>query len=283
MLKLVTFAVLNIAFLLSLEGKSIPDTEKIITEMVEANKKIKSLQYTLFMKERINGEYILKKADFKIIQQPFKVYMKQEYPEKGLEILFKEGENQNKALININRFPYINFNFYPTSNIMRKGHHHSLLKSGFDFFVHIIEQLFIEYKDEIENVMQYNGLERYNDIVCYKLTFESPDFKYVPYTVKKDEDLEKISNRLLVNDYMVFEHNASLKNFESIKPGIKLEVPTDYAKKIVLYIEKERKLPVAVKAYDEIGLFHEYVFSNVVLNPEFSEIDFDKNNPEYGF
>jgi hypothetical protein len=42
-------------------------------------------------------------------------------------------------------------------------------------------------------------------------------------------------------------------------------------------------LPVKSEVYDEKGLFEEYLFEEIKLNPTFTSADFDENNKEYGF
>jgi outer membrane lipoprotein-sorting protein len=124
---------------------------------------------------------------------------------------------------------------------------------------------------------------KYADIVCHKITFESPNFAYIPYTVKNGETLELLSRKLFISDYMVYERKPAIKSFELLKPGTTIKIPSNYGKTIILYIDKNRQIPVGVKIFDEEGLFEEYTYFDVKINPGFHAQEFEMNNPAYGF
>ena len=231
------------------------------------------------MKEQVHGEIINRKTDFKVTFNPYRIYMKQYYPNQGLEILYNQEETGDKALLNRNTFALSNFRLDPTGNMMRKESHHSIFKGGFSFLLGVIENLYNKYPEAWE----YKGIVKYGDIVCYKISFENPSFGLTDYTIREGETLETISNEKKISDFMIFEDNPSLHSFDDFKPGMKIKIPSDYAKQIILYIDKEKMIPVGVKAYDEKGLYEDYFYQNVEINPEFSDIDFQSSNPAYGF
>ena len=53
------------------------------------------------------NEFVDGKFYAKMCNNPFKIYVKNEKPKKGAEILYVEGENDNKVLLNTNTFPYV--------------------------------------------------------------------------------------------------------------------------------------------------------------------------------
>ena len=73
--------------------------------MSEAIKKYNTFSYTLTKFERVNDKMMKEKLTAKINANPLKVYLKQAMPHEGLEMLYIDGENDNKALINPNGFP----------------------------------------------------------------------------------------------------------------------------------------------------------------------------------
>lgn len=247
------------------------------------NKSITSISLTMLMKEKVNNVYIHKKADFKIAYNPYNFYLKQLYPNEGLEILYLEGQNDNKAIVNRNSLTLSVLQLDPIGNPIRKNHHHSIFKAGISFMLDIFENLYNKYDPNDSSIWKYNGLVKYAGIVCHKITFESPEFTYIPYEVKKGETLESLSRKLFISDYMVYERNPSIKSFESIKAGTTIKVPNDYGKKIILYIERNQCIPVGVKIFDDSELYEEYTYLNVKVNPQFQTQDFDINNPAYGF
>ena len=255
------------------------NVQTILKKVFEVNRSIKSLSYSIIMKERVRGEIINRKTDFKVTFNPYRIYMKQYYPNQGLEILYNQEETGSKALLNRNTFALSNFRLDPTGNMMRKESHHSIFKGGFSFLLGVIEDLYQKYPE----AWKYEGIVKYGDIICYKVSFENPSFGLTDYTIREGETLETISNEKKISDFMIFEDNPSLHSFDDFKPGMKIKIPTDYAKQIILYIDKEKLIPVGVKAYDEKGLFEDYFYQNVEINPKFSDIDFQSSNPAYGF
>ena len=79
------------------------------------------------------------------------------------------------------------------------------------------------------------------------------------------------------------ENNSGLKPNSYIKPGTKVIVPNDYASKMELFINKSQLYPVMLQIYDTKGLFEEFYFKYVKINPSFKDIDFSENNPDYKF
>ncbi|MBA7519553.1 hypothetical protein ES705_11632 [subsurface metagenome] len=255
----------------------------VLEKVFSINHSLKGVKVTMLIKERINGEYIHKKTDFKIAYKPYRIYLKQYYPHKGLEILYVGGENNGKALINRNTKTISNIKLEPLGNMIRKNNHHSIYRAGFSYFLEVVEDLYNKYDETDANIWQYKGLVKYAGIICYKVVFTNDNFKYLPYKVGDNETLESISKKLKLCDYTILEKNSEIKSFEKLKPGSTIMVPSDYAKQIIVYIDKNRQFPVGFKTYDEKGLFQDYTYLNYELNPDFSSLDFNSNNPKYGF
>ena len=268
--------------LLSFDTSILSDV-RLLEDTFAINSNIEDISMTMLMKEKVDGDYNHKKAEFKIIYNPYHVYLKQSYPNAGLEILYVAGRNEGKAIINRNAFAFSVVRINPISNTIRKEHHHSILKAGFSYVLDVFEHLYQKYDPANPSIWKYNGLVKYADIICHKITFESPAFEYISYTVKNGETLELLSRELYISDYMVYEKNPFVKSFESLKPGTTIKIPSDYGKTIILYIDKKKQTPVGVKIFDEEGLFEEYTYLDVQINPRFQPQDFDINNPEYGF
>jgi hypothetical protein len=244
---------------------------------------LKTIQTNIILKERIKGEYNSHKSSFKIQISPFKLYMKEEFPRQGLEVLYVDGQNNGKAWVKPNSFPWTTISLNPLGNTMRSEQHHSLFKSGFTFFIQVIGHLLEKYKTSISGMVEYNGLVKYNNTICYKLTFTNTNFKYVNYTVQPGENLEKLSYKLYVNDYMIKELNPDIEDFETLKAGKVIKVPNDYGSSFNIYIDLKTNLLVGAKVFDDKGLWEEYSYSETKVNPQLTSMDFDIKNPSYNF
>ena len=285
MLKSVIIALTGVFLLTSSHSANYSTEEgiRIIRDVLAKNTEIEGLRMTMLLIERTGNDLRKKKDDFKIRYNPLSIYFKQEYPNRGLEVLYNRGMNDDRALVNPNGFPWMSINLDPLGNTMRKGQHHSVFKSGFNFFLSVLEHLYEKYKLQTQDMVEYDGMVKYGDILCYKVVFNNPDFKYITYKVQHGENLETLSRKLFVCDYMIYEMNPRLSSFEDLKPGMTLTVPNDYGKQFVLYIDKQKMVPAGVKVYDDKGLFEEYSFLNVVINPVFDPKEFSENFPAYDF
>jgi outer membrane lipoprotein-sorting protein len=101
--------------------------------------------------------------------------------------------------------------------------------------------------------------------------------------VQNGENLVTIAYKLFVSDYMIMSVNSDIDGYYDVKPGQKIKVPNAYARKTFLFIDKETYLPVVQIMYDEKGLFSKYEFTDVKVNPKFSDVDFSKENDQYDF
>ena len=81
-----------------------PSGYDLLKKMFVKVRQLQSMNYYLVKRERINGVMKTDESKVKLVRKPFKVYIKQESPRKGLEVLYVEGTNNNKALINTNSF-----------------------------------------------------------------------------------------------------------------------------------------------------------------------------------
>ena len=111
----------------------------IVNRMIERTSKIKTMTYQIKKQERINGKMFNQVALVKLQIDPVKLYMKEVVPNKDIEILYARGANNDKAIVNPNGFPWININLNPEDDLMRKNQHHTILESGFNYLINVLE------------------------------------------------------------------------------------------------------------------------------------------------
>ena len=56
-----------------------------------------------------------------------------------------------------------------------------------------------------------------------------------------------------------------------------------YAKYVLLYIDKDNFLPIGVRVFDDKGLFEQYDYYNLQVNPKFDDAEFTKDYKDYNF
>lgn len=247
--------------------------------MIKAINDVDRLKYNLKITERTNGKFNHFSSSVKLNKVPRKLYLSTN----GIEVLWVQGVNKGNALVKPNSFPYVNLNLDPMGNLMRDGQHHTINEMGFDYFGTIIVYNVLKAGPEFDKFFKLDGEEALNGKMCYKFTIDNPDFKFLDYTVGKGETVVTIAKKLHVAEQMILENNKKVSGYKDVKVGQVIKVPNSYAKHVVIYLDKQNFLPVGSRIYDNDGLFEQYDYSNLVLNPTFEDAEFTKNYPGYGF
>ncbi len=255
----------------------------ICLETFASTKTINTVSYTMTKKERVDGKMIEQCSSTKLRVNPLQVYIRQKAPNDGLEVLYKKGTNENKALINPNGFPWMNISMNPMSSTMRKNQHHTLFDSGFGLFISILEYLFEKYGDETPSMVSIEKSAVWDGNDCWVINFKNKFYKIIDYKVKKGETILDIANKFKLSEFSILEMNDDVDDYEDVKEGQVIKIPNDYSPAMTLYIDKVRKIPLTIEVKDLDGLYEKYEYTDVKLNPSFSLEDFSKDNKSYGF
>ena len=202
---------------------------------------------------------------------------------KRQELLYKEGENNNKAWVNPDIFPYITMSFYPESNLLKAGGHHTLKDAGFDLLDEIFRFYEAEFNDELYKFLDNRGVVNWKGLNCYKLILNHPTYKISNYTAEENETLLKIAKDKLLNSYKIKQLNPSIKENKNLNEGQIINLPNAYAKKVIIYLAMDSFLPVYQEIYDEIGLYEKYVYKDLTFGKKIPQKEFSVDNDEYGF
>lgn len=256
---------------------------KIVDEMMVAIGEIKTMRYTLSQSERIDGELGSAKQDVKVAFNPFKLYIYNYAPNDGAEVLYIEGKNNGNALVNPGSFPYINLNLDPYGSILRKGQHHTMFESGFDYLKGIIQSAMDTTGEEFDKYFKLEGTGMQDGRACHKVVITFDAFGYVNYKVKKGQDIMDIAKELNVSEYMIVRKNEDVDWYDDVNEGQVIKVPNAYCKKSVFYIDKINKLPIKSEMFDDKGLFEKYGVSNLKVNTIITDAEFDEDFEDYDF
>ncbi len=252
---------------------------QLLHQMNDSIKKIKVLKMNIYAIERIEKSYLSANSEIKLNSSPRKLYFIN--PKKKLEILHLPAKNE-KAIVKPHVFPYITMQLDPNGNLMRKNQHYTLNELGFDFISKSIAFTINKDKEGTKH-FKYHGIVKKNGISCYFIEYDNPQYEYIDYKVGKKETVTSLSYKLCVNDYLVRYKNDLINEFGFLKEGKVIKVPTLYCKKAVVYLAESTLLPISLSLYDDIGLFENYEFSNIQINPIINEVEFTTKFHEYGF
>lgn len=258
------------------------NTEAIINKAIVSMSSMNSYEYSFKSEERFNSNFVKVSMHTKLQKNPHKIYLNNTAgPNKGKEILYVRGENNNKALINT----FINVSLSPLNSLIRKGNHYTVLEVGFGKVTQILK----EAKARASKEADFNNIFSLKEDVtldgrsCYKIVITDPTFSYLDYTMKKGESLYSIAKKKNVSEQLIIEKNNSLSGFGSGSEGLVIKIPSSYAKTSVLYIDKENFHVVYQEIHDDKGLYEKYTFTNLMINPTFSSEEFTKDFSDYNF
>ncbi|SMD33039.1 Protein of unknown function [Reichenbachiella faecimaris] len=256
---------------------------EVAKQMFEQSDQIQSLTYTITKQERIEGQLTKQISFTKMQKNPYKVYLRQSFPNDGMEVLYAENENNDKALINPNGFPWLNLKLNPRDGIMRNDQHHTIFQSGFDHVISILEYLCEKYENEIDEMVDYKGVVDQKGRRAYAISFSNPYFEIVNYTMEEQESIEDVAAKYKLSAYMILEQNPKIKDYEDVENGQVIKIPNDYSPKLNLIIDAEQFIPLKMEVWDNQGLYEQYEYAEVVINPEFDSMEFREDFAGYGF
>lgn len=255
----------------------------LANKMISKVQSLRTIQFTFESQERILGKIYSEKTHFKISFLPLRTYLRQDYPEQGLEGLYITGENDNKTKINPNAFPWVTLNLDPEGELSMKNRHHPIFHAGYGYVAEVLDMLIKKYQSRTSNLILNKGSITYKGQEVIVLDCNNPFYKVQTLTLTKPESPFALGKRLHINYYSILEENPGLKAFTEIPAGKTIRIPSDYASKMLIYMHKTQLYPVYIKISDPRGVFEEYKFTDVILNPAFTAADFSADNPKYHF
>jgi len=256
------------------------DVQDLMVKSLTAIKEVKGLKYHLKITERGRKGFNYYESSVKFIRNPRQIYL---YI-KGIEVLWVQGTNNGKALVKPNSFPFFNLNLDPMGDLMRQDQHHTLNEMGYDYFASVIQHTIDKMGSRFNEVFKYAGEERINNRLCHKIVIDNKDFKFVPYTIGDNESITSIARKFYIPEYLILERNPSFKDyFDILKKGQVISIPNWYSRFVTIYIDQFYMVPISIKAVDDRGLFEEYNYHFLQVNPQFQEGEFKRNFKGYGF
>lgn len=257
---------------------------QLVSCMIRQVAQIQSAQYRFKQTERIFDKTKTSEVHVSLQESPKKIYVRCIHPGEGAELLYVNGRNNGKCWVKPSGFPYVSLSLSPASNRIIQGRqHHAVTDAGFSKTSAIINRIVQKTGADFDNIFKVKGSIVYDGLDCHVIEAQLPGFSYRPYTVQKGENVMRIAQKFKVSEYLIQEKNTVIDNYYDVKAGQEIMIPTIYAKKVKLYVDKESCLPIMQEMHDDKGLFERYEFLDLKLNPQISSEVFSERNPSYGF
>jgi Protein of unknown function (DUF1571)/LysM domain len=269
-----------LTFLLRPVAAQDTEAKEVVLKMIDSAKALRGFKSVIRKTERIEGELVLQVSEVKVSSNPYEVYVRQISPKSGVEILCADG--CEKALINMNGFPWINISLDPYGMTMRRRQHHTVHDSGFDLLSSILARSLDDFNPQ-EQILELKENVVWQGEEALQVEMTNKAYHTLSYEVNGDENLADIAKKFNVNEYAILELNPKCDNYEDVNNGQEIIIPSHYGVKMTLYISKQTMLPLMVRVYDHKGLFEEYDYTEFESNPVFAANEFDEDFADYDF
>ena len=248
-----------------------------MARMVTAVRTLQSMRCNAEASERIGTKTAPDYTAMKLTLNPYRVYLKNQ---KGVEVLYVTGQNDNEAWVYPAAFPYITLSLNPKGSLMRKGQHHTALQAGFEMIADLLNGPDGRGDNAYSRSFRYTGDSTAQGKPCYVLRSDYPQFRYLTYRVGKNETIASVAARFSCGEYRITERNK-LSVDSKLNEGQVLQVPNAYGRRVILVVDATTYLPASVTVFDERGLYEKYSFMNVVANQPIPLVEFTKKYKGY--
>lgn len=145
--------------------------QEIMQRMVRAYNGIRDYTALFLKRERINGTLLPLETIELRFQAPFKVYMAWREPHPGRVIVYIEGENDNKILVNPGGLlRFLRLKLGPTSALAMQNTRHSILEVGLQKTIAYLEREYERGRREGQVTLTAQGDDEMADRPAYRLT-----------------------------------------------------------------------------------------------------------------
>jgi uncharacterized protein DUF1571 len=258
---------------------------ELLNEIKAAAGNVNDYTMTMFKHERFGdkmGPEVLVQVKW---ARPFKVYLKYlNEADKGQEVLFVKGRNDDELLAHQGSFPDITISLDPCGSTCMSENHHPIVKGSLFDFISGIENNIRQAIKRNEGEIRLKS-ETLWGRSCTKLeVFHVKGGWY--HAMADGETLWEVAERYDRNMYQILHHNPGQGWDEADDPGKgdQVFIPRYYSSRMFVWIDNELNMPLKAITYDHFGQLYE-VFENrnLQVNVGLTEKDFDPDNPEYDF
>ncbi|MDO7851934.1 DUF1571 domain-containing protein [Hymenobacter convexus] len=252
-------------------------TDQLTARMSAAIEGLKTLRCTVKAQERIGANINQARSIMKLTYKPLRIYIKNQ---KGVEVLYLQGQNGGDAWVYPASFPYVTLSLDPNGKLMRSNQHHTALQAGFGTISDLLRTTGLRQDNSYSKSFRYVGDTTLQGRISYVLRSDFPQFRYVSYKAGKNETIESVAERFGCGTYRIITRN-DLTIGEKIPEGKVLQVPNAYGRRTVLCVDPKTYLPILVQVNDDKGLFEKFEFLDVVPNQNIPLEEFSKDYKDY--
>jgi outer membrane lipoprotein-sorting protein len=164
------------------------DPHVVIQRMARAYDGIRDYTAVFLKRERIKGTLLpLEQIELRF-QEPFKVYMAWHKPHAGRAIVYVEGENDNKILVNPGGLlRFIRLTLDPTSALATRHAHHTVREAGLRKTIELLVREYERGMREGQVTLAFQGDDEVDGRPAYHLAFVFHAAKTAGYVAQRGD------------------------------------------------------------------------------------------------
>jgi len=222
-----------------------------------------------------------------------------EGPDEGAEVLYPKGDGSNLILAHpggftgsvarfIGRIPgvgrVIPKEFGLEDPRLLSSQHHIILDINLGKMVRLIAQPLRTSAEHGEGQILFHPGEDVDGRPADVMELLLPSDAGSTQIVQEGDTLFSIARESGQDMFVILYNNPEVDGPADLRPGQRVFVPRYYAPRAVLWIGHEPRLPLKLEMYDGLGrLYESYEHSDLHFNIGLTDMDFDRENPEYHF
>src|SRR5262249_20213563 len=171
-----------------LAASDVIDPHALMQRMASAYDGIRDYTAVFLKRERINGTLLPLETIELRFQAPFKVYMAWREPHAGRVIVYVEGENDNKILVNPGGLlRFLRLKLAPTSPLATKNTHHTVREVGLQKTIALLVREYERGRREGQVTISFQGYDEVAGRSTYHLTLVCHAAKTAGYYAQRGE------------------------------------------------------------------------------------------------
>jgi hypothetical protein len=246
---------------------------------------VETLTYRFQKEERLkDGEMIVEAVDVKL-RKSGEFYIAAVLPQRGQEVIYSKRRDPTRLIAHPGTFPDVTVTLRIDHSLATKRQHHLVTHSGFEHLLGIVfasvDRGLKEPRGEKLRLLPPGELGGRR---VESLVFEGGTLTAKRVRAQEDERLLDFAARVGCDPYIIAYYNDGLDSLSDELDAVDYVVPSYYGSKTEILVDAEYALPARVTVWDFEGRMYERLtFSNLVVNPPLTDLDFDPGNPAYNF
>lgn len=264
-----------------------PKAYEVLQRFERSWRELATLSYVLKKTERLENGKMAEEEVLVKLRKPSDFYLAAIRPKKGQEVIYSAARDAKELTAHRGSFPDVTVSLNIHGSMATRNQHHLVTHSGYGYLLEAIQRGLERARLEpaAGDAMRYGGEVQFAGRRAQKVILEAGKRPHVQVRAPQDESLYAFARRVAADAYLLAYLNPQLEGLsDRVEAGETYTVPQTYGSKVELLIDQETGLSLSTTVWDFDGKIYErFEHHELVVDVVLSDVDFDPENPAYGF